>query len=417
MDPAETGLDAALVTDDTGTQWARTFSLTHTLMFSDGTWSVVGWQPGAPMGDSTRQVLEQVRRASLAPGRIAAAKAKAASQGRPWDENTWRTGLLRAAKKKIGDRYSSKQAVDHMLTLLTECGFELHRHDGADPPPAPAMTTECQKYIAAEEHQDWLNRSWTDSSRYPWPQRPPWRAPEEIRLAGFSGVAANEFCYAGLVALENDGGWNAAQRSAERMARTLHPNLRKAARYNRRIATETYPAIAASFGYAIVEAGESSGTAPVTGRQPCDRPLCPCGKRPGRGPRTLGADEINDMLAGAPSYRSRIVVRAEPITAEANWVTARADSLHANSGDWWVSDGESGWSVAADVFTQTYEHLNDDRYLKTARVHAVQLSEPVLVQTLEGTATGHPGDWLVRNPGGECWPVTGIDFARRYERA
>ncbi|BBZ65897.1 hypothetical protein MINS_13260 [Mycolicibacterium insubricum] len=414
VDPAETGLDAALVTDDTGTQWARTFSLTHTLMFSNGTWSVVGWQPGAPMGESTQQQVEEARRASLDPGRIQAAKAKTVSQGRAWDETAWRESLLREAKKKIGDRYSSKLAVDHMLTLLAECGFELQRHDGVGAPPGPAMPEDCQKYIAWQEHQDWLDRTWTDSSRYPWTQKPPWRAPEEVRLATFSGVAANEFCYAGLVALENDDGWNTAQHTAQRLGRTLNPNLRKAARYNRRIATETYPAIAASFGYAIVPAGTAARTAPEFRPERCGRPLCPC--RTDTTPRTLDPAEVGDLLADASSYRSRIVVRAEPISAEANWDTARADSMRANTGDWWVTDGDAGWSVAADVFAQTYEHVDGDRYRKTAPVHAVQLAETVLVQTLEGTATGQPGDWLVRNPGGECWPVTGADFARRYER-
>ena len=134
-------------------------------------------------------------------------------------------------------------------------------------------------------------------------------------------------------------------------------------------------------------------------------------------PRTLDPDEVDALLAGARRYRSKIVVRAAPVGAETDWDTPHADSLRANGGDWWVTDGDSGWSVAADVFTRTYEHLDGDRYRKTAEVLAVQLMEPVLVRTLEGTATGQPGDWLVRNPGGECWPVTGTEFARRYQQA
>jgi hypothetical protein len=43
------------------------------------------------------------------------------------------------------------------------------------------------------------------------------------------------------------------------------------------------------------------------------------------------------------------------------------------------------------------------------------MDEQFTLQTLEGLATGAPGDWLVRNPSGECWPVPADVFESRYE--
>lgn len=45
-------------------------------------------------------------------------------------------------------------------------------------------------------------------------------------------------------------------------------------------------------------------------------------------------------------------------------------------------------------------------------------AEPkVLVPTLEGDLTARVGDWIVKGPGGEFWPVKGSIFADTYEDA
>ncbi|WP_175616190.1 PGDYG domain-containing protein [Mycobacterium sp. GA-1841] len=133
--------------------------------------------------------------------------------------------------------------------------------------------------------------------------------------------------------------------------------------------------------------------------------------------RLLNLEEIDELLDGAGRYRSTIIVGAVQIQQESDWTTARGDPLQMAAGDWWVTDDRGDrWSVAADVFAQTYEQLPDGRYRKAAQVVATELTETVTVQTLEGLATAEPGDWLVRNPGGECWPVPAADFSRRYEK-
>jgi len=134
-------------------------------------------------------------------------------------------------------------------------------------------------------------------------------------------------------------------------------------------------------------------------------------------PQILSAAEIDRLLADAKTFRSRIVVRATCAEQDSTWTTRRGDQLSSATGDWWVTDGEERWSVEADVFTATYENVGGDRYRKVATVTAVQLDRTVSITTLEGTATGLAGDWLVCNPSGETWPVTGEVFTRRYEVA
>ncbi|WNG81143.1 hypothetical protein C6A86_023585 [Mycobacterium sp. ITM-2016-00316] len=130
----------------------------------------------------------------------------------------------------------------------------------------------------------------------------------------------------------------------------------------------------------------------------------------------LSPTEIQRLLDGAHSFRSRLQVRAVRVLEESEWRTTHGEVLHAQAGDWWVIDGDDRWSVADDVFANTYEQLDGDHYRKTATVTAARIRDAFALQTLEGLAAGEPGDWLVRNPSGECWPVTSDVFKRRYVR-
>jgi hypothetical protein len=75
------------------------------------------------------------------------------------------------------------------------------------------------------------------------------------------------------------------------------------------------------------------------------------------------------------------------------------------------------------------------KYRKTALVEAVQWTgqncaeidefindgeeceadRPLTIETLEGDLTAQIGDWILRGPEGECWPVKGSIFAAAYE--
>lgn len=131
--------------------------------------------------------------------------------------------------------------------------------------------------------------------------------------------------------------------------------------------------------------------------------------------RTLTDADIARLLPAGRQYRSTAIVHATRVAEDSEWTSPGGEVLHADAGDWWVSDGGADrWSVASPIFSATYEHLAGDEYRKTAPVTAVQIDEPFTVQTLEGDASGEAGDWLVCNPSGECWPVPAAVFARRY---
>lgn len=135
---------------------------------------------------------------------------------------------------------------------------------------------------------------------------------------------------------------------------------------------------------------------------------------PAKPDTTWSASEVNRFLDGAPSYSSRLTVTAEQLTVQRTWETASGSTLTARAGDWLVSDGETDWSVAAQIFDDTYSGLGGGRYAKTAVVVARQLPAKAVIQTLEGPAVAEAGDWLVRNPGGDVWPVPHAEFDRRY---
>ena len=130
---------------------------------------------------------------------------------------------------------------------------------------------------------------------------------------------------------------------------------------------------------------------------------------------TWSPSDVTRFLDGAPSYSSRLTVTAERLPAQRTWETAPGSTLTARVGDWLVSDGEKDWSVAAQIFDETYSDLGGGRYAKTAVVVARQLPAKATILTLEGPAAAEAGDWLVRNPGGDVWPVPHAEFGRRYE--
>ncbi|WP_157558894.1 hypothetical protein [Nocardioides sp. Soil774] len=134
-----------------------------------------------------------------------------------------------------------------------------------------------------------------------------------------------------------------------------------------------------------------------------------------RADSTWTPSDVRNFLEGAQSYRSRVVVTAKRLGEQVTWKTASGSNLTAEAGDWLVSDGESSWTVAADVFATTYREVGSGSFTKTALVVARQLAVKVTIATMEGPATGNAGDWVVRNPGGDAWPVPDREFKRRYE--
>lgn len=105
--------------------------------------------------------------------------------------------------------------------------------------------------------------------------------------------------------------------------------------------------------------------------------------------------------------------QATPFEVKVSWQDA---PLQAQAGDYLVSDGASSWPVAKDVFEMTYTPTGNGSYVKTATVQAVQMDHDFVVETLEGTAAGKTGDFLVQGPKGEAWPIPRDTFFGTYKQ-
>jgi hypothetical protein len=112
--------------------------------------------------------------------------------------------------------------------------------------------------------------------------------------------------------------------------------------------------------------------------------------------------------------------RAIPVTAiqeqeafpvKVSW---QENELWGQPLDWRVSDDNSEWPVANDLFEATYKHLAGDKYVKVAPIHAICIEEPFTVSTLEGEATGRAGDYLAQGGAGEAWPIPKAEFEDNY---
>ena len=53
---------------------------------------------------------------------------------------------------------------------------------------------------------------------------------------------------------------------------------------------------------------------------------------------------------------------------------------------------------------------------RSVEVEAIQLSEQVVVATLEGDVVGHIGDWLITGIKGERYPCSSDVFEKNYEQ-
>ena len=108
-------------------------------------------------------------------------------------------------------------------------------------------------------------------------------------------------------------------------------------------------------------------------------------------------------------------VRATQLTASHAWWTPAGDELAGIAGDWRVADASGDERTVRDLqFQASHELLDGDRWRRTGTVRAWQVSEAVVVRTMEGRAVAHPGDWIVQGPQSVRRPVGAEHFARGY---
>lgn len=115
-------------------------------------------------------------------------------------------------------------------------------------------------------------------------------------------------------------------------------------------------------------------------------------------------------------YRRHGEVIAEKRRHAWTWTTSTGEVMHAQAGDWAVTD-DAGVerSVAAGMFDATHVRVGAQRYRRYGTTLARRATEQELVATLEGHAVAHEGDWIVQGPRGEQWPVPDDQFRKTYE--
>jgi hypothetical protein len=103
--------------------------------------------------------------------------------------------------------------------------------------------------------------------------------------------------------------------------------------------------------------------------------------------------------------------RSEPWS----WTSASGQTMHASAGDWAIQGGNGQtWSVRDDIFRSTHE-FDGTRWHRTGIAHARKALAGEVIETLEGPLTAQAGDWIVRGPTGEQWPVRPDVFRQQYK--
>ena len=121
---------------------------------------------------------------------------------------------------------------------------------------------------------------------------------------------------------------------------------------------------------------------------------------------------------GAADFRRTGTVRARRLQARRPWTRRSGDDLHGNAGDWRVVDDAGDERTVHDMaFRDSHEPLGGDVWQRTGTFRAWQVSETLVLRTMEGRAVARPGDWVVEGSRGERWPVSDIQFRRTYTSA
>ena len=121
---------------------------------------------------------------------------------------------------------------------------------------------------------------------------------------------------------------------------------------------------------------------------------------------------------GAAEFRRIGTVRAKRLSTRRPWTRRSGEELHGNPGDWRVvDDGGDERTVRDPEFRDSHAPLGGERWQRTGAYRAWQVSEALVLRTMEGRAVAQPGDWVVEGSRGERWPVSDSQFRRTYTPA
>jgi hypothetical protein len=109
-------------------------------------------------------------------------------------------------------------------------------------------------------------------------------------------------------------------------------------------------------------------------------------------------------------------VQARRLQARRPWTRLSGDNLSGDAGDWRVVDDHGNERTVRDAeFLASHQPLDGAHWRRVGIYHAWQVSEDIVLRTMEGRATAQPGDWVVEGHRGERWPVTDEQFRRTYQ--
>jgi hypothetical protein len=118
---------------------------------------------------------------------------------------------------------------------------------------------------------------------------------------------------------------------------------------------------------------------------------------------------------GAAEFQRIGTVQARRLQAPRPWTRLSGDELHGAAGDWRVVDNSGDERTVRDLeFLDSHKSLGGGLWRRTGTFGAWQVSENLVLRTMEGRAVARPGDWVVEGPRGQRWPVTDAQFRRTY---
>ena len=121
---------------------------------------------------------------------------------------------------------------------------------------------------------------------------------------------------------------------------------------------------------------------------------------------------------GAAEFRRIGTVRAKRLYGRRPWTRRSGEELHGNAGDWRVVDDGGDERTVRDLeFRDSHAPLGGELWQRTGAFRAWQVSEALVLRTMEGRAVAQQGDWVVEGSRGERWPVSDSQFRRTYSPA
>jgi hypothetical protein len=118
---------------------------------------------------------------------------------------------------------------------------------------------------------------------------------------------------------------------------------------------------------------------------------------------------------GAAEFQRIGTVQARRLQEPRPWTRLSGDELYGDAGDWRVVDNSGDERTVRDLeFQDSHESLGGGLWRRTGTFRAWQVSENLVLRTMEGRAIARPGDWVVEGPRGQRWPVTDDQFRRSY---